>query len=76
MDAWTNDDHHVGARGEELRVLAEGLANQPLGPIALHGAADLAGRNDADARRTFIRLGREEEKEVARRDPRSRALHA
>jgi len=46
VGAWTEDDDAIEAVGHDARVEAKRLAQEALGAIALHGAADLAGCND------------------------------
>lgn len=41
------DDHDVGLDGKYVAIFAEDLAEQALGSIALDGAADFFGRNNA-----------------------------
>jgi hypothetical protein len=59
MDAGTDDDHDVGAAREDRGVFAERLTNEAFCAVALHGAADLAGCHDADARLVFIEIERQ-----------------
>lgn len=70
------DDHdHINAGWEEPGVPAERLAQEALGAVSFHRAADLAGRDDAKPRRADISPGGEQEQEVTRVDARRAVLN-